>query len=958
MPETTQARVQQIFGEALELPAERRPDFLQKACLGDLDLRTEVEALLAAHMKAADAFLKSPLTQTAFAEASGRGCDSVGTRIGRYKLLQHIGEGGMGAVYLAEQEQPIRRRVALKIIKLGMDTRQVIARFDAERQALAMMDHPNIARVFDAGATDTGRPYFVMELVMGVPITEYCDQNKLRITQRLDLFVQVCQAIQHAHQKGLIHRDIKPSNVLISMQDDRPVAKVIDFGIAKATQATLTEKTLFTQFGQWIGTLEYTSPEQAAGSLDVDTRSDIYSLGVLLYELLTGSTPFDPRELRSKAYAEMQRIIREVDPLKPSMRLGTMETLPTVAAHRQLNPQKLGAIIRGELDWIVMKCLEKDRTRRYDSASALASDVVHHLADEPVVAGAPSRMYQFKKFVRRNKGHVVAVGAVVMVLTVGATVSTWQAVRIGAEQQKTLAQKLEADWQRDAAQRQRREAENEARKSGAVTTFLQWMLLTPSDPASAGLNETVSTVLGRAAQSVDDMFQRDPEIRANIHDTLGRTYESLNLFREAETQFRASLRLCQTELGWSHPQTGRATRHLADFLLNAGKSANAEAVLRLYLTEAPKPAGAPDRERGMVQLSLADWLVDAGRAQGAVQLLKETMLFRIDSIVEDLPALGSKPFHATEPLRINRQLLAEATGVYGEGFRSFSKSEGDRSLRTLVAAYLFADCSLLKEDFATAIKVFRSLLPQTEAVLGAEHPFTLYVVRGLTEALDCVGEQSDADRILDALVQQRKALHGAEDPATLSAISLQLARLERLGRYHEAIPSRQNLLAAQRRAYGGFHPQTIASMDALAASFLAVQNSTEAKQLFASARDTAAAQLGPDSKVVKQFDARLADVDARLAILSKPLKIVVIKVSGIAQYRPSEREPWKPVAPGMELAEGGEVRTGVRSMVVLDIGQGRTCEIERLRTVKIDRATLERSKSKFFTPNVMIAIEG
>src|SRR5262245_562576 len=358
------ANIDNIFCAAIEIASDdERSAYVKSACGQDTELLARVEKLLAAHFRAGT-FLEAPAAglPTVLPDDT-----AVGTTIGPYKLLQQIGEGGMGTVYMAEQLRPVQRRVALKIIKPGMDTRQVIARFDAERQALAVMDHPNIAKVFDDGATDTRRPYLVQELVKGVPITDYCDQSHLTITQRLELFEQVCQAVQHAHRKGLIHRDIKPSNLLVSTQDDKPLAKVIDFGIAKATQARLTEKTLFTEFRQLIGTPEYMSPEQADGSLDIDTRTDVYSLGVLLYELPVGRPPFESRELRSKAYAEMQRIIREVDPPKPSTRLSTLEALPSVAAQRSTEPRKLSASVRGELDWIVMKALEKDRARRYES---------------------------------------------------------------------------------------------------------------------------------------------------------------------------------------------------------------------------------------------------------------------------------------------------------------------------------------------------------------------------------------------------------------------------------------------------------------------------------------------------------------------------------------------------------------------------------------------------------------
>jgi tetratricopeptide (TPR) repeat protein/serine/threonine protein kinase len=401
-------REKTIFLQALEIVAEAdRAAYLDRACGKDRELRTMVEALLVAHHR------RQPLLDMTADEP----LSPLGTQIGPYKLLQQIGEGGMGVVYMAEQKQPVERRVALKIIKPGMDSGQVIARFEAERQALAMMDHPNISKVLDAGTTESGRPYFVMELVKGQPITQYCDEHHLTPRQRLELLLPVCQAIQHAHQKGIIHRDIKPTNILVAEYDQEPVPKVIDFGVAKAIGSPLTDKTMFTGFGQIVGTLEYMSPEQAkVNQLDIDTRSDIYSLGVLLYELLTGSTPFDKQRLRSAALDEMLRIIREEEPPKPSTRLSeSKDSLPSISAQRQTEPARLTRLVRGELDWIVMKALEKDRNRRYETAGGFATDLQRYLADEPVQACPPSAMYRLSKFARRNKG-AIAFAAVVTIL--------------------------------------------------------------------------------------------------------------------------------------------------------------------------------------------------------------------------------------------------------------------------------------------------------------------------------------------------------------------------------------------------------------------------------------------------------------------------------------------------------------------------------------------------------------
>ena len=395
-----------IFLEAVEkTSAAERARYLDQACADDRELRARVEALLEAHAR------PQRLLDAPAAPAPGLAgtidqpmTERPGTMIGPYKLMEQIGEGGMGLVFVAEQQQPVRRRVALKVIKPGMDTREVIARFEAERQALALMDHPNIARVLDAGATGSGRPYFVMELVKGVPITQYCDDNRLTPRQRLELFATVCQAVQHAHQKGIIHLDIKPSNVLVSSHDGTPVVKVIDFGVAKAVGQQLTERTIYTALAQMVGTPLYMSPEQAGmSSLDIDTRTDIYSLGVLLYELLTGTTPFDKARLKQAAFDEIRRIIREEEPQKPSTRISTTDAAPSIAACRHTEPAKLVKLVRGELDWIVMKCLEKDRSRRYETASGLALDVQRYLHDEHVLACPPSAAYRLRKFARRNR---------------------------------------------------------------------------------------------------------------------------------------------------------------------------------------------------------------------------------------------------------------------------------------------------------------------------------------------------------------------------------------------------------------------------------------------------------------------------------------------------------------------------------------------------------------------------
>ncbi len=473
-----QQREEALFRAAIELPSgPTRKSFLDQACAGDPALRQRLDALLAAHDQTDDLTpgVASAARATIKLDLPDAPDEAVGQTLGRYKLMERLGEGGCGVVYVAEQTQPVRRRVALKVIKLGMDTKAVVARFEAERQALAMMDHPNIAKVLDAGTTETGRPYFVMELVRGIRITEYCDQNHLSTNERIDLFIKVCQAIQHAHQKGIIHRDIKPSNILVTLHDGVPVPKVIDFGIAKATEGRLTDATVYTQLHQFIGTPAYMSPEQAEMSgLDIDTRSDIYSLGVLLYELLAGSTPFDANELMASGIDQMRKTIREKEPVRPSTRFATLkgDELTTTAKRRSTDSSKLAHQLRGDLDWIVMKCLEKDRTRRYETANGLAADLKRHLNNETVVARPPSSAYRFQKLVRRNKIAFTAATAIAVALLLGIIGSTWQAVRATRAKREALAAKAQAVEAQASESRLRQQADTARSQAEGLVTFM------------------------------------------------------------------------------------------------------------------------------------------------------------------------------------------------------------------------------------------------------------------------------------------------------------------------------------------------------------------------------------------------------------------------------------------------------------------------------------------------------
>src|SRR5688572_19571853 len=575
-----------IFHLALDKPPAERAAFLEETCAGDAALCRRVQVLLQEHenprslLEPPAAGLESNLTLDAPTAPL-----PPGTVIGRYKILEPIGEGGYGTVFMAEQTSPVRRKVALKIIKAGMDTRQVIARFEAERQALALMDHPNIAKVFDAGVTDAGRPYFVMELVKGTSITKYCDEHRLAPRARLALFVQVCHAVQHAHQKGIIHRDLKPTNVLVAQYDGKPVPKVIDFGVAKATGQRLTDATMFTGFGDVIGTPQYMSPEQAElNQLDVDTRSDIYSLGVLLYELLTGTTPLEGKRVREVALLEILRVIREEEPPRPSTRLTSTAELASVAAQRGVEPKKLSGIVRGELDWIVMRALEKDRSRRYETANGLAMDVQRYLNDEAVHACPPSRRYRATKIIRRHCLAIGAAGTIALTLAGGVIVSSWQAMRATRAERVALTERDATEQaRRDAlasarqARDQEGKARTEAKKSEVVARFLEQMLSSVNHSVAMGRDTTLMRdILDQAADRVDKDLADQPEVQAQLLRTIGNTYFEIGESARALKAYEQGLAIYQKLYGHEHPRTAAVIQNIALVQRRRGQFAEAE----------------------------------------------------------------------------------------------------------------------------------------------------------------------------------------------------------------------------------------------------------------------------------------------------------------------------------------------------------------------------------------------
>jgi eukaryotic-like serine/threonine-protein kinase len=729
----------------------------------------------------------TPTNDSVTFEASGKTSsdglrEGPGTKIGPYKLLQLIGEGGFGSVFMAEQTAPVQRKVALKIIKLGMDTRQVVARFEQERQALAMMDHPNIARVLDAGATEAGRPFFVMELVKGDPIVEYCDKNNLSITDRLELFAQVCNAVQHAHTKGIIHRDIKPSNILVSTQDGKPSTKVIDFGIAKATSARLTEKTLFTEHRQLIGTPEYMSPEQAEGSMDIDTRTDVYSLGVLMYQLLTGSTPFSSQELRSAAYGEIQKIIREKEPPKPSTRLSQATvTLSEVAAHRQIEPKRLGTVIRGELDWIVMKAMEKDRARRYETANGLAMDIRRYMSGEAVLAAPPGRAYRIQKFVRRHRGAAIATGVVAAALVLGVVGTSIGLLEATRQRRAAVANAATASEQAARASKAEGEAQSRLAEAEATVGFLDDML-GAVDPTAQGKDVSVRAVLDRAAATVGTKFADRPMVAARLHGTIGRTYMGLGAYDKGESHLREQLRIRTSQLGEDHVDTRRALNELGLFLIKNGQHTEAEGLLKRAIVTNERLFGRRHELTVQSLALLAELYVQQTRNDEAEPLLKEVLEVRTSTI-----------------------------GV--------NNSDTVMTMNSL--ALLYTDTARFEE----AEKTFLEALASQEKLSGPDHPFTLEVRSNLawmhywaaSQERQSAPERSKqrmqkARQMGEEVLEAKRRVLGEEHQSTLASMGNLASVYLDLGLFDEAEAMKRKDLEVTLRVLGEDHPDTQVSL--------------------------------------------------------------------------------------------------------------------------------------------------
>jgi eukaryotic-like serine/threonine-protein kinase len=750
-----------LITRLLDLPAIEREASLRRVSIDRPDLKDRLDrirlALVTPVVLSAGKSPAGPSSVADFArimEFALETPETTSAMIGPYKLLQKLGEGGFGTVWMAEQTSPVRRRVAVKVIKSGMDTREVIARFEAERQALALMDHPNIARVFNAGETDAGRPYFVMELVRGIPVTKYCDETRLATRERLDLFVAICHAVQHAHQKGIIHRDLKPSNIIVTLHDGVAVPKIIDFGIAKATGTRLTEKTLFTQFHAFIGTPAYTSPEQMEMSgLDVDTRSDIYSLGVLLYELLAGRPPFDPDRLQKSGLEEMRRTIREVDPLRPSQSVGTLseELRTTVAWQRGTDPAKLSVLLRGDLDWIVMHCLEKDRTRRYATASDVAADVRRSLANEPIVARPPSAPYRLRKFVQRHRVGFFAGMAVGTSLLAALVMSSISLVRERAAREREAVLRIEAD----ASALKARVA---AARSDQTARFMKAMLESVGPSVALGRDTTMlQEIADRTAHRLETELHDQPEVAAELRETLGGVYRDLGQYAAAEPLLREAAAMSRARFGSGSAELAAALDNWGVVLRRFNKTAEAETALQeavqirrrvfgeqhllfadslFHLAQVWIAQRSLDEMETMVKQVLAVWRLNLPGEHPAIA----EALSQLGTIArEKLDHVRAVELHS-EAVAMQRKLLGDDHPAVAEGLESLS--------------YSLSHIGRIVEARAA----YREAFNICRKVLGDAHPRTVAALVLLTGEIPAAAADEDTVRLVREFIAHQKQL--------------------------------------------------------------------------------------------------------------------------------------------------------------------------------------------------------
>lgn len=736
----------------------------------------------------------------------------------KYKIIEELGRGGLGVVYKAEQKEPVKRTVALKVIKLGMDTKEVVARFENEKQALAVMRHPNIAKVLDAGATQSGRPYFVMEYVPGVPITDYCDTHKLTVKERLELFIPVCEAVQHAHQKGVIHRDLKPSNVLVEIQDSKLVSKIIDFGVARATEHRLTERTLFTEQGQLIGTPEYMSPEQAEMSgLDVDTRTDIYSLGVMLYELLAGVLPFDPQTLRSAGFGEIQRIIREEEPPRASTRLsGLGDTGTPIAEKRGTDFTALHKQLKGDLDWITMKAMEKDRTRRYSTASDLAADIARYLNAEPIAARPPSNIYKIGRFVKRHKIGVAAVALVVLAVMIGGTAATIGFVRA------TRAERL--------AKQEAERANREAAAAEQVSNFLVDLFELSNPERARGVELTALEILERGANRISKELEDQPLTQARLKATIGRVYDKMGLFDRAFPFLNDALEIRRKQLGEEHIDVAQSYGALGDLYRKQGKYAEAEPLIKRDLE------------------------------------LREKLLGPDHPIV-------ARSLNTLAVLYENASRYAEAEPIHQRAIKILEKELGPDHIDVAMSLTNLAILKAKQGKYAESEPLFKRVLGIEEKELGEDHPRVAVAYNNLAIAYKLQGKYAEAEPMYQRALEVQEKVLGPKHPAVSRSLNnLGNLYLEQ-DRFEDAEPLYRRSLEISEEVLGPEHPQVGLILDNLGMLYAKLGRNGEAETTYQRALQIREKALGPEAHDVGTNLLNLANLyrDQRLSEKAEPL---------------------------------------------------------------------------------------